>query len=61
MIFYKRVLDPFNGINDLKNRVLRHIDDKTFVEDSLRVYRAIQFCTRFHLNLDEKLLIYAKK
>ena len=24
-------LDPFNGINDLKNRVLKYIDDKTFI------------------------------
>ena len=59
--FTKEFLDPFDGLNDLKNRVLRHIDDKTFVEDSLRVYRAIQFCARFHLNLDEKTFDLCKK
>ena len=39
----KEFLDPFGGIKDLEKRVLRHIKDETFVEDSLRVYRAIQF------------------
>jgi tRNA nucleotidyltransferase (CCA-adding enzyme) len=43
----KRFIDPFNGLNDIKQKKLRHIDDDTFVEDPLRVYRAIQFCARF--------------
>ena len=57
----KDFLDPFNGINDLKNRVLKHIDDKTFIEDSLRVYRAIQFSARFDFSLDEKTFELCKK
>jgi tRNA nucleotidyltransferase (CCA-adding enzyme) len=43
----KRFIDPFNGLNDIKQKKLRHIDDDTFVEDPLRVYRAVQFCARF--------------
>ena len=57
----KEFLDPFNGINDLKNRVLKHINDKTFVEDSLRVYRAVQFCARFDFSLAEKTFELCKK
>ena len=57
----KDFLDPFNGINDLKNRVLKYIDDKTFIEDSLRVYRAIQFSARFDFSLDEKTFELCKK
>lgn len=49
-------LDPYDGINDLQNRLLKHIDDETFVEDPLRVYRAVQFCARFELNLDANTL-----
>ena len=45
-------LDPFNGLDDLNNRVLKHIDDKTFIEDPLRLYRAVQFCARFNFKLD---------
>ena len=57
----KDFLDPFNGINDLKNRVLKYIDDKTFIEDSLRVYRAVQFSARFDFSLDEKTFELCKK
>ena len=59
--FTKEYLDPFNGINDLKNKILRHIDEKTFIEDSLRVYRAVQFCARFDFSLDEQTFILCKK
>ncbi len=48
----KEFLDPFNGMQDLKNKVLKHIDDVSFCEDSLRVYRALQFVARFDLKLD---------
>lgn len=52
--FSKKFLDPYGGINDIKKRVLRHIDDKKFCEDSLRVYRAVQFTSRFALSIDSK-------
>ena len=47
-------LDPFNGIKDLEKKVLRHIDENTFIEDSLRVYRAVQFAARFDFEIDDK-------
>ena len=51
--FKQEFLDPFDGINDLKNETIKHINDKTFIEDSLRVYRAIQFASRFDFKIDE--------
>lgn len=57
----KEFLDPFGGIKDLEKRVLRHIKDETFVEDSLRVYRAIQFSARFDLTIDNKTFELCKK
>ena len=57
----KEFLDPFNGIKDLEKRVLRHIKDETFVEDSLRVYRAIQFSARFNLTIETKTFELCKK
>ena len=41
------ILDPFGGLQDIQYGVLRHIEDETFVEDPLRVYRAVQFAARF--------------
>jgi len=45
-------LDPFSGLRDIKQKILKHIDRDTFIEDPLRVYRAVQFCARFELDLD---------
>ncbi|MEM9622674.1 MAG: multifunctional CCA tRNA nucleotidyl transferase/2'3'-cyclic phosphodiesterase/2'nucleotidase/phosphatase [Pseudomonadota bacterium] len=33
-----QIIDPFNGLDDLRNGVLRHVSD-AFVEDPLRVFR----------------------
>lgn len=40
------IIDPFDGEKDLKNKVIRHIDDNTFPEDPLRVLRGAQFAAR---------------
>lgn len=40
--------DPYGGLNDLRERVLRHVSPK-FVEDPLRVLRGMQFIARFDL------------
>ena len=53
-IFSGEVLDFYGGIYDLKNKILRVVDEKTFIEDSLRVYRGVQFAARFDLQIDEK-------
>ncbi|MCT7647072.1 tRNA nucleotidyltransferase/poly(A) polymerase family protein [Aliarcobacter butzleri] len=59
--FKNEILDPFGGMNDLKNKIIKHIDDKTFVEDSLRVYRSVQFASRFEFKIDEDTKILCKK
>ena len=47
----KELLDPFGAKADMASKTLRHINSKTFVEDPLRVYRAVQFCARFGYTL----------
>jgi tRNA nucleotidyltransferase (CCA-adding enzyme) len=44
--------DPFDGRRDLERRLLRAVDPDTFVDDSLRVLRAVQFAARFEFALD---------
>ena len=41
------IIDYFDGVADLKSGVIRHVNDLTFKEDSLRVLRATQFASRF--------------
>ena len=45
------IVDEFNGLNDLKNHIIRHVDSSTFREDSLRVLRACQFAARFDFKI----------
>jgi tRNA nucleotidyltransferase (CCA-adding enzyme) len=40
-------IDPFHGIQDIKNKVLRHVSS-AFVEDPIRVFRIARFSARFH-------------
>lgn len=49
------LLDPYGGQTDLKNRILKEVDDKHFAEDPLRIYRAMQFCARFELRMSDSL------
>jgi tRNA nucleotidyltransferase (CCA-adding enzyme) len=46
------IIDPFNGRDDLKNKILRAVSTDTFAEDSLRVLRAAQFAARFEFDIE---------
>ena len=47
------IIDPFNGRNDLKKKILRHVSS-AFVEDPLRVLRGMQFISRFGLTAEKE-------
>jgi len=47
----RELLDFFNGVEDLRNGVLRHTSE-AFGEDPLRVLRGMQFCGRYNLAAD---------
>ena len=49
-------IDPFGGINDLENGVLRAVPGEKFEEDPLRVLRGAQFASRFHLKPDDETI-----
>ena len=40
------ILDYFGGLEDIKNKILRHVSGRSFPEDPLRVLRAAQFSAR---------------
>ena len=41
------IIDPFNGQQDLRNKLLRHVS-AAFIEDPLRVLRVARFAARYH-------------
>ena len=46
------IIDPFDGRQDIKNKILRVVSPETFAEDSLRVLRAAQFAARFEFDIE---------
>lgn len=46
------VVDHFGGRADIDRKIIRHVDQKTFAEDPLRVLRVAQFAARFDMTVD---------
>lgn len=55
------IIDPFNGREDIKNKVIRAVSPVTFVEDSLRVLRAAQFAARFEFQVDPQTVALCRE
>ncbi len=55
---YGDFLDPFNGMEDLKNKIIRTPlePEITFSDDPLRMIRAIRFATQLDFIIEEKTL-----
>ena len=54
-------IDFFGGMEDIKNRILRHINAEHFVEDPLRVLRVCRFSAQLDFEVAEKTLELCKK
>lgn len=42
-----KLIDPYNGCEDLTNKLLRHVSD-AFAEDPVRILRTARFAARYH-------------
>ncbi|MFI5115736.1 MAG: CCA tRNA nucleotidyltransferase [Terriglobales bacterium] len=48
------LLDPFNGVADIEAKVLRVLHNYAFLEEPVRLIRAIRLSARFHWPLEER-------
>ncbi|MFT5257860.1 MAG: poly(A) polymerase [Arenicella sp.] len=60
---FGELLDPFNGIHDLENRILRTPlnPDITYSDDPLRMMRAIRFAAQLNFTIEENSLAAISK
>jgi tRNA nucleotidyltransferase/poly(A) polymerase len=49
------LIDPYNGLQDLEDQILRATDLDFFGQDPLRLLRVMQFAGRFEMKVDEQL------
>lgn len=54
-------IDPFNGISDIENKTIRHVNADKYGEDPLRVLRAAMFAARFSFGIDIETIDLSKK
>jgi tRNA nucleotidyltransferase (CCA-adding enzyme) len=51
---YGLLMDPLNGVADIENRELRLVSNYGFIEDPVRMIRAVRFMARLGWQMDEK-------
>jgi tRNA nucleotidyltransferase (CCA-adding enzyme) len=47
------LIDPFDGMQDLQNGIIRHVSD-AFIEDPVRILRVARFAARFKFTIAEE-------
>jgi len=60
-IFTDEIIDSFGGVSDIEKKIIKHIDDKTFIEDSLRVFRAARFSSVLGFEISEETRALCEK
>jgi len=53
-ILTEEIIDPYNGISDIKNKTLRNVSNY-FKDDYLRIFRACRFASQLNFNISDSL------
>jgi hypothetical protein len=52
-----QIYDPHNGRGDIADGVVRHVNDKAFIEDPVRILRAARFAARYDFIVDPETIV----
>lgn len=55
------LLDYYEGIEDLQNKVIKHVNEESFIEDPLRILRAARFAAQLNFSVDPRTVILIQK
>lgn len=50
------IIDPFGGLEDIKNKRISMVNPDAFSDDPLRMIRAIQFASRFDFDIEDETM-----
>ncbi|EKD42682.1 MAG: polynucleotide adenylyltransferase region, partial [uncultured bacterium] len=56
-----QIIDPFGGQEDLKKKQIRQVFIEAFIEDPLRMLRAVQFAARFNFVIEAQTFNFIKE
>ncbi|MBQ9244773.1 CCA tRNA nucleotidyltransferase [bacterium] len=48
------LIDYYKGFNDIQNRQIKILHNKSFIDDPSRIIRALKFMVRFNFNIEEE-------
>ena len=57
----KNIIDYFNGVKSLKNKEIKIVSKKVFVDDPLRMLRAFRFASEYNFKISKETLSLIKK
>lgn len=50
-LFNREIIDPCNGIKDIKNKIVRSVHKESYKEDATRIFRAVKYGCRYNFTL----------
>ena len=57
----QQIMDFHNGIQDIKNKIIRHINSEHFIEDPLRVLRMCRFSAQLDFDIAAETMTLARQ
>jgi tRNA nucleotidyltransferase (CCA-adding enzyme) len=59
-VITNKIIDPFGGLDDIQNKIIKITNPDAFADDSLRILRGIQFSSRFDFDIEKNTLEFMK-